>query len=74
MKTSRESYLKNMIEGNLWWTHIDWTNSAKPVDRSEWNMTPQTYNAGYNPSNNDIELPAAQMVVPGFKDEDLMML
>jgi putative endopeptidase len=71
MKISRESYLKNMIEGNLWWNTYRLNKLGKPVDRSEWNMTPQTYNAGYNPSNNDIELPAAQMVVPGFKDEDL---
>ena len=71
MKISRESYLKNLIEGNIWWNTYRLNKLGKPVDRTEWNMTPQTYNAGYNPSNNDIELPAAQMVVPGFKDEDL---
>jgi len=32
---------------------------GKPVDRTEWEMTPQTYNAYYNPSNNEIVLPAA---------------
>jgi len=44
---------------------------GKPVDRSEWGMTPQTYNAYYNPSNNEIVLPAAMMTVPGFRDEEL---
>ena len=34
-------------------------------------MTPQTYNAYYNPSNNEIVLPAGIFAVPGFKDEEL---
>lgn len=71
MNISRESLLKNLMEGNTWWNHYRFNKLGKPVDRTEWSMTPQTYNAGYNPSNNDIELPAAQMVVPGMKDEDL---
>jgi len=44
---------------------------GKPVDRSEWGMTPQTYNAYYNPSNNEIVLPAAQFAIPGFRDGDI---
>ncbi|MGZ3754783.1 MAG: M13 family metallopeptidase [Mucilaginibacter sp.] len=44
---------------------------GKPVDRTEWGMTPQTYNAYYNPSNNEIVLPAAQFMIPGIKDEDV---
>lgn len=43
----------------------------KPVDRTEWDMTPQTYNAYYNPSNNEIVLPAAIFTVPGYRDEEL---
>ena len=34
-------------------------------------MTPQTYNAYYNPSNNEIVLPAGIFTVPGFRDEEL---
>ena len=41
---------------------------GKPVDRTEWTMTPQTYNAYYNPSNNEIVLPAAIFMIPGMKD------
>jgi putative endopeptidase len=41
------------------------------VDRDEWDMTPQTYNAYYNPSNNEIVLPAGIFTVPGFKDDQL---
>ena len=40
----------------------------KPVDRTEWDMTPQTYNAYYNPSNNEIVLPAAIFILPGIAD------
>ena len=40
----------------------------KPVDRTEWDMTPQTYNAYYNPSNNEIVLPAAMFILPGIAD------
>ena len=40
----------------------------KPVDRTEWEMTPQTYNAYYNPSNNEIVLPAAAFILPGIPD------
>jgi putative endopeptidase len=44
---------------------------GKPVDRTEWTMTPQTYNAYYNPSNNEIVLPAAIFEIPGMKDADV---
>ncbi|WP_414058224.1 M13-type metalloendopeptidase, partial [Staphylococcus aureus] len=44
---------------------------GKPVDRSEWDMTPQTYNAYYDPSNNEIVLPAAQFIIPGFRDDQV---
>jgi putative endopeptidase len=42
---------------------------AKPVDRTEWDMTPQTYNAYYNPSNNEIVLPAAIFTIMGVPDD-----
>jgi putative endopeptidase len=38
----------------------------KPVDRSEWGMTPQTVNAYYNPSQNEIVFPAAILQAPYF--------
>jgi putative endopeptidase len=37
----------------------------------EWDMTPQTYNAYYNPSNNEIVLPAGIFVIPGYKDDEV---
>jgi len=38
-----------------------------PVDRTEWDMQPQTYNAYYNPSNNEICVPGCNIIVPGFE-------
>ena len=42
---------------------------SRPVDRSRWGMTPQTVNAYYNPSNNEIVFPAA-ILQPPFFDPD----
>ncbi len=71
METGRESYVQNMIHANTWWHNYHMNKLGKPVDRDEWEMTPQTYNAYYNPSNNEIVLPAGIFTVPGYKDEEL---
>jgi putative endopeptidase len=71
MDIGDESYTKNIMNANMWNYNYEVNKLGKPVDRDEWGMTPQTYNAQYNPSNNDITLPAAQFIVPGFKDEEL---
>jgi putative endopeptidase len=44
---------------------------GKPADRVEWRMTPQTYNAYYSASNNEIVLPAANFVLPGVADSEV---
>jgi putative endopeptidase len=59
----------NMMRANNWQHKFNASKLGKPVDRSEWGMTPQTYNAYYNPSNNEIVLPAGIFAIPGFKDE-----
>ena len=71
LKISRASYLVNMIHANTFWHNYNANKLGKPVDRTEWGMTPQTYNAYYNPSNNEIVLPAAIFLVPGARDEDI---
>lgn len=71
MHISDESYLQNMINASRWWTGFDIARLSKPVDRDEWFMFPQTYNAYYNPSNNEIVFPAAAFIVPGYKDHEL---
>lgn len=67
----RDSYVQNLIRANQWWYLYSVNKIGKPVDKTEWDMTPQTYNAYYNPSNNEIVLPAAIFFVAGFSDEQL---
>jgi putative endopeptidase len=64
----RDSYAANMMNAARWHFADDLAKVGKPVDRTEWEMTPQTYNAYYNPSNNEIVLPAAMFMVPGVPD------
>ena len=56
------------MRGNAWLSDFYIAKLHKPVDRAEWDMTPQSYNAYYNPSNNEIVLPAAVFIVPGIAD------
>ncbi len=71
MEIGTESYAQNLITTNKWWHNHDINKLGKPVDRDQWEMSPQTYNAYYNPSNNEIVLPAGIFAVPGYRDEDL---
>lgn len=71
MDIGRESYFQNQVNANLWWHQYQVNKLGKPVDRDEWDMYPQTYNAYYNPSNNEIVLPAGIFTVPGYRDEEL---
>jgi putative endopeptidase len=67
----RESYCQNMIQAAKWHFNDMISKFGKPVDRTEWTMKPQTYNAEYNPANNEIILPAAIFAIPGVKDADV---
>ena len=61
------SYAENcrrMSEFN-WQKHVD-EKWGKPVDREEWHMTPQTVNAYYNPTTNEICFPAGILQYPFF--------
>jgi len=71
MKIDRGPYALNIMHAFAWWNNYQLAKLGKPVDRTEWNMTPQTYNAYYNQSNNEIVLPAAMMTVPGYRDNEL---
>ena len=64
---AKKTYYENMMECRRWqleW-HIDHT-AGKPVDRDDWYMTPQTVNAYYNPTTNEICFPAGILQVPFF--------
>ena len=67
MQIDRSSYVGNAISSNKWWFGYMISRFGKPVDRTEWDMEPQTYNAYYNPSNNEIVVPGCNIIVPGFE-------
>jgi putative endopeptidase len=71
MEITRQPLIRNVFSANTWWHFYEVNKLGKPVDRDEWEMNPQTYNAYYNPSNNEIVLPAGIFTVPGFRDEQL---
>jgi putative endopeptidase len=64
--TSRESYAGNLLAANAFNYQWNLGKIGKPVDRSEWGMTPQTVNASYNPLANEITFPAAILQPPFF--------
>ena len=64
---NRNSYCANVIATNKWSYNYMINKFGNPVDRTEWNMYPQTYNAYYNPSNNEIVVPACNILVPGYE-------
>ncbi|MGC3977729.1 MAG: M13 family metallopeptidase [Paludibacteraceae bacterium] len=71
MDIKKQSYAENIMAATKWWHNYQVSKFGKPVDRTEWDMTPQTYNAYYNPSNNEIVLPAGMFTIPGWRDEDV---
>jgi putative endopeptidase len=68
LSLERDSYVRNQIRTNRWWFRYYVDKLGKPVDRTEWDMTPQTYNAYYDGSKVEIVLPAAAFLVPGVPD------
>jgi len=67
LRADRSSYLINAINANQFWFNYTVSKYGKPVDRKEWGMEPQTYNAYYNPSNNEICVPGCNIIVPGYE-------
>lgn len=64
---TRNDFFANVMAVNKWQYQDMVKKYGKPVDRTEWGMFPQTYNAYYNPSNNEICVPACNILVPGFE-------
>ena len=67
VQIDRGSYLKNVVSASRWRFNYMIAKYGKPVDRTEWGMEPQTYNAYYNPSNNEICVPGCNILVPGYE-------
>ncbi|HET6604243.1 MAG TPA: M13-type metalloendopeptidase [Xanthomonadaceae bacterium] len=66
LATSRESYLDNVVRAAKFNYDYQLAKIGKPVDPTEWGMTPQTVNAYYNPLKNEIVFPAAILQPPFF--------
>ncbi|HKN11342.1 MAG TPA: M13 family metallopeptidase, partial [Pseudomonadota bacterium] len=56
----------NVIRANVFEYNRNLNKLGKPIDRTEWSMTPQTVNAYYNPEMNEIVFPAAILQPPFF--------
>jgi endothelin-converting enzyme/putative endopeptidase len=66
VKITRTSYLDNVREATVFEFHRQLDKIGKPVDRSEWTMTPPTINAYYDPQLNTINFPAGILQPPFF--------
>lgn len=62
----KKSYLENVLEASRWYVKDNYSKMNKPVDKEEWHMTPQTVNAYYNPTTNEVCFPAAILQPPYF--------
>ncbi len=60
------SYFQNMLNLSKWSMADNMSKYGKPVDKTEWGMSPQTVNAYYNPVYNEIVFPAAILQPPFF--------
>ena len=67
LEVDRSSFVKNGMNANKWEFAYNISKFGKPVDRTEWDMEPQTYNAYYNPSNNEIMIPGCNIIIPGYE-------
>lgn len=64
------SYYENMCNASEWYLADEIERKVnKPVDKTEWLMTPQTINAYYNPTTNEICFPAGILQPPFFNPE-----
>ena len=65
-----KSYYENIVECRRFWNAWEIEHTAgKPVDRDDWHMYPQTVNAYYNPTTNEICFPAGILQKPFFDME-----
>lgn len=61
-----KSYHENVLQASKWFNKDNRSKLNKPVDKEEWHMTPQTVNAYYNPTTNEVCFPAAILQPPYF--------
>ncbi len=66
LRIDRDDLVGNVIRANTFEYDRNLDKLGKPVDRSEWSITPQTANAYYDPEHNEIVFPAAVLQPPSF--------
>ncbi|MCR4570618.1 MAG: M13 family metallopeptidase [Bacteroidales bacterium] len=64
-----KSYYDNLEAASRWYVADNMSKLGKPTDKTEWGMTPQTVNAYYNPTTNEICFPAAILQPPFFNPD-----
>ena len=63
------TYYENLRNASAWYVQDNLSKLGKPTDKTEWGMTPQTVNAYYNPTTNEICFPAGILQKPFFAPE-----
>jgi predicted metalloendopeptidase len=63
---AKDDLVGNVMRARVWAADYEINKLGKPIDRTEWGMTPQTINAYYNPEMNEIVFPAAILQPPFF--------
>jgi putative endopeptidase len=66
LKIDRGPYVQNVLRAREFEQRREYDKIGKPLDRSEWSMTPQTVNAYYDPSMNSLNVPAGILQPPFF--------
>ena len=66
LEIQEDSYWDNIVRSNVFDFDYMLSKAGKPVDKTEWMMTPQTVNAYYNPTTNEICFPAGILQYPFF--------
>lgn len=66
LEITSDSYVMNILNSQAFEFRFRMNKVGKPVDREEWDMTPQTVNAGYYPNRNEIVFPAGILQPPFF--------
>ena len=66
LKIDRGPYVLNVLRAREFEQRREYDKIGKPVDRSEWSMSPQTVNAYYDPSMNSLNIPAGILQPPYF--------
>jgi putative endopeptidase len=69
LEVSRASHAANVLAANQYEWRRDLDKIGKPTDRTQWDMTPPTVNAYYNPPRNEIVFPAGILQPPFFYPE-----